>query len=158
MKYSELKEGAIFRFTLDESSNPKYFIKTSKGCDLSGNGFVDDDGVNFTEVELTLVQKVSFCAKAMGYDYQVELSDDDKPDKVVLLFTGERYWPLTNEFQAMELAKKFYMTLSFFDNSAVVEHPVDGTMDQTKTFSNETINHAIVDAVIKYQLLLGTSV
>ena len=153
MKYSELKVGDVFYLTGDASPDLKYLIKTKTGYNMAGYDL--DDSLDLTVVELSLLQKVQFCANVMGYDYMVVDNDCIGPDRYVLLHSGEYYWPIVNDKQAKELCEKFRMLISYFDISAVVEHPIDGILENTKACSNISINHAIVESVVKYHLLLG---
>ncbi len=105
------------------------------------------------------VEAVLVCAAAMGYEYKVSTKQMD-PDGLhvpVLLVKHngefEEYWPITDNDQAMRLAKKFMLKVNFFDNSAEF-HMQGGSSLRAK--SDDSVNSAIVDCVVECMMFTMT--
>lgn len=98
---------------------------------------------------MTLLEQVRLCAKAM------ELDVVDFPSSPRVWLTPKQfepepslYWPITNDAQAMDLAKKFMLSVNFFEGYVSLGY---GTTRLYRSFSDESINHAIVECVAKLQ-------
>lgn len=98
---------------------------------------------------MTDLEMTKLCAGAMGYDYAV-LNPADA-SFVYCHGTGPgEYAPLRNDAQAMALARRFMMTLDFFAGHAAL--PIPGSFgERHSTFSDESINRAIVECVAAMQ-------
>lgn len=96
-----------------------------------------------TELEMTVA-----VAGAMLFDYYT-VSNNHPQHTIRIKYRlgpNENYWPITNDAQAMAIAKKFMLKLDFFVGSAEFTDFGDGA-DVFRRFSDESINRAIVECV-----------
>lgn len=95
------------------------------------------------------------CAEAMGEDYfRQPIRDVVLGDCVIRGNTVHAGWnPITNDAQAMALARRFMMTLDLFAGAASIPNLTgsDCSAHRFIAFSDESINRAIVECVAKMQ-------
>ena len=99
---------------------------------------------------MTEVEMVELCAEAMGYEYVV-VSNNTPQHTIRRRFkvgVNESYYPLTDDADAMALVKRFMLVVDAF--SGIAMFPFDDATNY-KTFSDESINYAIVECVAKMQ-------
>ena len=107
--------------------------------------------------ELSIMGKVVLCARAMDLDYTIINEGTPKwriKDKAAK-HNHEYYYPIVVEKQAMAIAKQFMLKIDFFVGS--VELPDALYLKEEKasciSYSDESINHAIVDCIAKLELM-----
>ena len=106
------------------------------------------------DVSMPLVEQVKLCAKAMGLEY-TEVSKNH-PEWTVRIknsahcgIGADQYWPITIEAQAMALVKRFMLTINAFAGMAELPEGVHKNLHTS--FSDESVNHAIVACIASMQ-------
>lgn len=100
---------------------------------------------------MTDLEMTKLCAEAMGLDWEAEQKRmADRDGKWLNGYETPRYDPLTNDAQAMALAKRFMMEVDFFAGAASIKKPGASGWGYI-AFSDDSINRAIVECVSKMQ-------
>lgn len=100
-------------------------------------------------MNLTLLEQVRLCARAMGLEVREYSGNDDwHTIREVNGLAGDSYWPITNDIQVMALARRFMLEVNFFHGHVCIGYTAEF---QYHTFNDESINHAIVECVAKIQ-------
>jgi hypothetical protein len=100
--------------------------------------------------KMSELDQVRLCAKAMGCE--VWEASQNKPCHTIRFLhpvnADDQYWPITNDAQAMALVKRFMLKIDAFTGTAEISW--DGNV-KFKTYSDLSLNHAIVECVALMQ-------
>lgn len=116
--------------------------------------FLNDYCNDHSEEGAAIVRSAALCAQAMGLEYR--LVDRNEPCHTVRLrndlASPVQYYPIEHDGQAMALVKRFMLKIDGFAKSA--EFPFDD-QDNYLTFSDESLNRAIVECVAQRQAAIN---
>jgi hypothetical protein len=110
---------------------------------------------DMNESEKKVVEQTKLCAQAMGLSVYV-VSDHTLEHTVRLEHQSDpvnqkQYFPQEIDVQAMALAKRYMLQIDFFVGSARLPVNLYAQIGDCASFSDESINYAIVECVAKMQ-------
>ena len=168
--FTELNIGELFIITKDPTR--KLYLKTNALVAAGDDGelhlFIHNNS-DLIKIELPIIETeddckkklirsdfelAQMCAYAMGINYVINALEPKEESIGYLDIHGNKciYWPFTNDKQAMDLVKRFQLSINAFIGFASLGYVEDDDSehDSFLSFSDESINTAIVECVCRY--------